>query len=189
MNDHWETRVKNISHNNYKKFFPEINKVFRHKNQLEIPCLHIPENNINLLNSTNINKNNLTKDSKNNYQIQEIEQKLIILGSHFAMINNQNINLGKPRLNEIIINETEKIKKETELDKKNNTTICIFNESNTADMPTDKSITPYYFTNNKIVSDKIKYLNRKKSSGLDGLPNIILKHIPAKIILLVYNSF
>lgn len=39
MNDYWEERLRNISHTNSKTFFSKINKVFWHKNQLEISSL------------------------------------------------------------------------------------------------------------------------------------------------------
>ncbi|KAL6417497.1 hypothetical protein ACFW04_012686 [Cataglyphis niger] len=67
---------------------------------------------------------NLMKDSNNNFIIQEVEQKLDVLGSHFALINDQNSKMGKSRLNEIIIKETARIKKEIETDKEKNFTIC-----------------------------------------------------------------
>lgn len=114
--------------------------------------------------------------------IQEIEYKLNVLGSHFALITNQNSDMGKPRLNEIIINETDRIKKEIEADKENNITICTFNENNIVDMPVEQPITQYYFTNKVAITKKFKYLNNKKSSGLDGILNVILKHLPSKII-------
>lgn len=182
MNDYWEKRVCSISHSNYKTFFPEINKVFRNKNQLEIPCLRIPEKNKNILDLADINSSNLIKDSNNNYIIQELEQKLDVLGSHFALINDQNSKMGKPRLNEIIIKETTNIKKEIETDKENNFTICSFNDNNTADMPSEQPITQYYFTNIAAMTKKFKFLNNKKSSGIDGIPNFVLKQLPAKII-------
>ncbi|KAL6419213.1 hypothetical protein ACFW04_011523 [Cataglyphis niger] len=182
MNDYWEKRVRSISHSNCKTFFPEINKVFRNKNQLEIPCLRVPEKNKNILDLADINSSNLMKDSNNNFIIQEVEQKLDVLGSHFALINDQNSKMGKSRLNEIIIKETAKIKKEIETDKENNFTICSFNDNNSADMPFEQPITQYYFTNIVAMTKKFKFLNNKKSSGLDGIPNFKWKE--AKVISL-----
>ncbi|XP_011882971.1 PREDICTED: uncharacterized protein LOC105570409 [Vollenhovia emeryi] len=186
MNFYWEKRVGNITHSDPKKLFPEINRMFRHKNQLEIPCLRIPEKEKQLLELANINIKKLSRDSNNSYLIQDAEQKLDILGSHFATINNQNDNLGKPRLNEIILKETGLLRDEMESDNINNHTFCSFNDDNIAEGPSVQ--TPcslsHYFTNSTIVSKKFKYLNNKKSSGLDNIPNIALKHIPPKIIYL-----
>ncbi|KAL6419210.1 hypothetical protein ACFW04_011526 [Cataglyphis niger] len=131
-----------------------INKVFRNKNQLEIPCLRVPEKNKNILDLADINSSNLMKDSNNNFIIQEMEQKL---------------------------DETARIKKEIETDKENNFTICSFNDNNSADMPSEQPITQYYFTN-IVATKKFKFLNNKKSSGLDGILNFVLKQLPAKII-------
>ncbi|KAL6417501.1 hypothetical protein ACFW04_012685 [Cataglyphis niger] len=134
-----------------------------------------------ILDLADINSN-LMKDSNNNFIIQEVEQKLDVLGSHFALINDQNSKMGKSRLNEIIIKETARIKKEIETDKENNFTICSFNDNNSADMPFEQPITQYYFTNIVAMTKKFKFLNNKKSSGLDGIPNFVLKQLPAKII-------
>lgn len=191
MNNFWENRISNVSTNNSKVMFPEINRIFRNKKQNELPPLLVPKNKENLLVLANINKNTANKDSKNNYIIYELEQKLNLLAAHFASINNQNKNMGKARLNEIIERDTNIIENEILADSITHKTICNFNNDNPSHMPTEHHITQNYFTNVIETTKKFKKLNNKKSSGIDNIPNLVLKHLPPKIIYnytIIFNN-
>lgn len=60
--------------------------------------------------------------------------------------------------------------------------ICIFNQNNTSDDPVTEEGSKSYFTCVLSLEKKFRHLNNKKSSGLDEIPNIVLKHLPIVII-------
>ncbi|KAL6257922.1 hypothetical protein P5V15_011521 [Pogonomyrmex californicus] len=182
MNEYWDSRIRNISHTKSNDMFPEINRLFRKKDEIVIPPLKLNGNNIKILIDANVNTNDVAKDSDGNFVIYDIHQKLNVLGAYFASTNIQNSCLGKPKLNKIIENNTKAIINEIENDQTNNKSICRFHDLNTADSPIDNTEIPYFFTNSLLLKKKFKKLNNKKSSGRDQISNFVLKHIPDKII-------
>ncbi|XP_012244110.1 uncharacterized protein LOC105681103 [Bombus impatiens] len=101
INHYWTNKIKNISKNDSANMFPQINQIFRPKEQNPIPPLKLPSENASL--------------------IQEAD----------------NPKQPDPEIN--------------------------------------------YFTNYNQLNTIFSKLNNKKSSGFDGIPNILLKRLPNKI--------
>lgn len=55
----------------------------------------VPSQDQDLLNDANINLNTLHKDTNHNYIIDDIDDKLNVIGAHFARINNNNSDPNK----------------------------------------------------------------------------------------------
>jgi len=189
INIYWKNKIKNITKKDSTKMFPQINTIFRKKSMAEIANLKIPTNSP-IIKNAQIDISNMEKDENDNININIPQDKLDIIGTHFASINNRIFNNNRPQLNNIISKKVESFKKQIETEKINNTTICTFDDNNTAD---DPKIHEYinYFTNSHDLIKRFKKLNNKKSFGLDNIPNIVLKHIPLKLIYnytIIFNN-
>lgn len=155
--------------------FPQINSIFRKKETAQIASLKI-ENNSPILIDSKIDLNLLEKKTNNIVIIDNLQDKLDILGAHFAGISNKQIENNRPKLNKLINKEVTTLKTQIKTERKNNTTISFFSNRNTADNPSPSNEYITYFTNTYELSKKFKKLNNKKSYGLDKIPNIVLKN-------------
>jgi len=180
VNLYWKNRLKKLNPNNPQRMFPEINKLFKIRKVVgNIPSLEIATSNTVLLNASDVSLSSNTNDT---IKITDPIKKLDILGAHFSLTNNQNQNLGNPIMNNIFNNKYKIIEEEIVSGRINNNTICNFQKNNPAHNPIKISVISHYFTNYNTVFKKFKFLNNKKSSGYDNIPNIALKHIPNNII-------
>lgn len=68
----------------------------------------------------------------------------------------------------------------------NSSTIYSFNDK---DCPDNPIYLQDYFTNTATLEKKFRKLNNKKSFGIDGIPNIILKHIPLNMIRAYFSIY
>ncbi|XP_076482644.1 uncharacterized protein LOC143304841 [Bombus vancouverensis nearcticus] len=181
INHYWTNKIKNISKNDSANMFPQINQIFRAKEQNPIPPLKLPPENASLIQEAGITIYNTIKDTEGNFIISKTIEKLDIIGTHFSKIHTQNEHMGREQLNRIIIVETNKLKNELEQDNTLNKTVCTFPNENTADNPKQPDPEINYFTNYNQLNTILSKLNNKKSSGFDGIPNILLKRLPNKI--------
>ncbi|CAK9816206.1 Probable RNA-directed DNA polymerase from transposon X-element [Anthophora plagiata] len=179
--NYWKRKVSNISIRKSRELFPTVNSIFRPKNSNEIDILKIPTTNKNILKKANLNPQNLTTES-NKFLITETTHKLDVIGAHFETAHTQNTHMGKTQLSNIIHKKIIAFQQEIQLDKDNDVTVCTFTDSNTADCPDQNSIPPNFFTSSEKLEKTFKNLNNKKSASFDGIPNIVLKHLPRHYI-------
>lgn len=187
---YWKEKITNITKQDSAKMLPKVNSIFRKKDPIEITRLKIDMNS-NIINSINIDINNLTPDQNGKIAIDDIQDKLDVLGAHFASVNNRIMENDRPQLNEIIDKQVSSFKNKMHADFKNNVTICNFSNTIPSDNPTVDSEFNNYFIDTVTLAKIFKKLNNKKSFGLDDIPNIILKHIPMKIIYnytIIFNN-
>lgn len=111
--------------------FPQVNKIFRKKNQAEIATLKISKTNTHILDSYNIKYINWNKDKHNNIIVNETSDKLNTIGAFFANVSN-NQAPGKPKFTELVNKRTNLYKSTTKNDIEAHSTLFTFNENNTA---------------------------------------------------------
>ncbi|XP_046734973.1 uncharacterized protein LOC124404685 [Diprion similis] len=181
VNGYWENKIRNISMDKADKMFPQINRLFRPRGSAPIPILTVPSDKENLLTDARITHDAVARDQSNNFIIAKQDDKLNLIGAHFAATNIQNVNLGKPNLIKIVETKVSELKREMEEDKASNRTVVSFSKHNTATCPSREEI-PNYFTSLSKLLTLFKNLNNKKSAGYDNIPNAVLKHLPRKII-------
>lgn len=179
VNNYWKDKIENIPINDPKNMFPQINQIFRAKGKITIPNLKVPETARDIIIKAKLDEKKLQKDKTGQIIVTELKDKLHVIGSHFEKIHIQNSGLGKERLNAIVNKEIDKLKLEILNDHTNNITVTHFSVDNPSDNPTDGID---YLTSFSNLAKIFKKLNSKKSSGLDNIPNIALKHLPNKII-------
>lgn len=179
VNNYWKDKIENIPINDPKNMFPQINQIFRAKGKITIPNLKVPQTAMDIITQAQLDQTKLQTDEEGRLIVTESKDKLHVIGSHFEKIHTQNSGLGRERLNAIVNKEIDKLKLEIINDHANNLTVTNFSVENPSDNPRDG--TDYLTSFNSLVKI-FNNLNNKKSSGLDNIPNIALKHLPKKII-------
>lgn len=116
--------------------FPEINKRFRFQVSENSSSLKVPPDKFQIIEQANIDSNNLSKDNDNNFIINQPTSILNILGAHFASVNVQNQNLGKPALNRIIKKHVSDLEVEFQTGAISNNHLVEFNSENLSVNPT-----------------------------------------------------
>lgn len=109
INKCWKNKVKSIPRNDSSSMFPQLNSIFRKKDSAEIATLKIPTNS-QILNVTGIDTDKAEKDNNDNILINILQDKLDIMGAHFAGINNKKNDNNRPQFNNIIEKEIKSFK-------------------------------------------------------------------------------
>lgn len=190
ISNYWENKVKNIAHGDSKMMFPQINAIFRRKGRSEIPTIIIPKSKITLVEDADIPSDSLLKDNDNNFVIANPQHKLNVIGAHFAAANNQNNNLGKHRFSERVMCTYHKLETDIAAENESQISVSNFSNRNPAFAPSVDNVKNYFISMGDLTKI-FRNLNNKRSSSFDGIPNIILKNLPSKIIFLyaiIFNN-
>lgn len=179
VNTYWKEKIQNIPTNDSASMFPQVNQLFKKKSIAEISSLKIPQEKKEMLEKHNITYPDNT-DEDGNIIICNLEDKLNAMGASLADINN-NRPIENPRFSKLISDRVKTFLEAVKEKQKNNETLCYFNENNQADNPT-MNHPMNYFTNAASLEKKFRKLNNKKLSGLDEIPNVVLKHLPRIMI-------
>ena len=183
VNNYWSEKISNIPENDPKHMFPQVNQIFRSKGKISIPQLKIQDQNMALLQEANINVDSLLRDETGKRIITNEEDKLKVIGTHFQKTPTKYLHFGRERLNEIIQEKITNLETEIENDKETNRTVVTFSDELKSDdsFLLQKRI-PNFFTSYIGLTKIFRKLNNKKSSGVNGMPNIALKHITPTLI-------
>lgn len=114
--------------------FPSINRIFRKKEIAEIEALKIPTEEKQVLQKYTIDCRNTNLDDENNIIVQNLEDKLNVMGVFFANINNKEVS-GIPKFTEYINKKANSFYEELESKMASNSTLCEFNEDNGSNNP------------------------------------------------------
>lgn len=182
ISNYWKEKIMAIAKRDACKMFPRINNIFRKKAMAEIGELKVPKDS-NLLEPAGIDAGN--SDDTNDIEeiiVTKTYDKINLMGAHFASINNRILDNDRPQFNTIVDKENNKFKDRINKEEQNNSTLCDFSNNNLANIPNPVQEYKKYFTTVEELHKRFGRLNNKKSSGLDGIPNIVLKHIPSSMI-------
>lgn len=161
--------------------FPNVNQIYRKKGLAEISLLKIQQNELHILDKYHVDYKDMARDNHNNIIATNTNDKLEIIGAFFANINNREL-VGKPKFTDIINKQAHSFIDKLEQNMANNSILFHFNENNDSVNPKHTDFLQDYFIDIVTLKKKFRKLNNKKSSGIDGIPNIVLKHIPLKLI-------
>ena len=190
-NSYWEEKIRNIPINVSSETFPQINNIFRKKEISIIPeIIKIPGTKVEVIRNIGLNPDNIDRDTTGNFLITDKDDKLNVMGSHFELIHVQNKDLGTDQFNKKVEKTYSKFKKEVNRDTMSNNSMQNFSIENNALDPTYWN-NEYPLTNFNETKNIFRKLNNKKSTGIDGIPNIILKSLPKKIIVyytIIFNN-
>lgn len=178
INKSWNMKLNNIKHDCH--MFKNINSILGIKNHPTIPNFVIPFNQIQNTHSSN-NEPILVSNNKD---------KANALGTQFAKVHKQNNNMGDIKFTHNIEDSVYQW-----LTAISTTTNHTFLEPVTQFSNENKSrrIRPIHniLTNIKEITKLAKDLNCKKSCGIDEIPNIVIKKLPAKAfetLCIIYNN-
>lgn len=188
LNKNVRDKLTNLEPKDSEHMFSEINKNFRKFKPLNLQNIKIPANSQYLLDNVGIDPKSLEKDNSNNFIIKDQEQMLDTIGSFLESVH-----------------AYKEINQDNDLQVKVNNTFTKFLETKTTFENNQKTITNFsdekksndlnalqaeqYF----VTKDKLEYifskLKAKLSSGVDEIPNIVLKNIPNILIFEYCNLF
>lgn len=186
-NAYWRKKIQSISQKDPESnMFPNLNRIFRKKNKVTIPDLTVRSNDSILTDAAidvydvpgRVNSADGTTNSAP-LTISTDADKLKIIGTHFERIHCQNHNLGNVYTKNMVRNKL--VDFEISYSADSNASVNNFGLENCADALTHQQ-TQGYFTTLDNLQLIFRKLNNKKSSGLDGVPNIVLKHLPLSAI-------
>lgn len=191
MNKCLERKLSSISSSDPSKMFFEVKKQCRSQKPLELNILKIPRDEVSLLCKAGINPLSVEiENSSNKYVLRNDESILNVVGAYLESIySSKNID-NSNRIHTEVTDSFNSFLEEKVRHDSSQTRITDFNENRKSN-DLDDSMTENYF----ITRDNIMYifskLRGKKSSGIDKIPNIILKKIPSALIfeyLILFNN-
>lgn len=159
--------------------FPKINSIFRKKSKAGIGNLEIARDKAHILSDYNVKIDNLVVNEKDELIINNDEEKLNVIGAFLANVNNENKSENNS-FTEYIDNKAREFY--SNMSNRNDRALCTFSEQNPANDPSITENLQNYFTSVTCLIKKFKNLNNKKLTGIDGIPNVVLKQIPSILI-------
>jgi flagellar biosynthesis chaperone FliJ len=177
INKKWTKRLQNIKPD--ANMFPEIKKIFRNKTSNRINKLYI--NDRQILINNNIDPDELSITNSNEYSVTDQAQINTIMGSFLEKVHNNNSPPNKNFHNNVV-DTVHHFKNQA-----NNSTYCIFSNNNKSSCQNNS-----IFTNFRELKGKFTALKNKVSSGIDDIPNIVLKNLSefmiSKYVILFNNA-
>lgn len=171
VSSYWQTVFSQISPQNAKAMLPTINRIFRPKPRDDLQALILPAATA----ATVIGELNLTpaqfitSTTTGDTTVLDTRAMLRVLGYHFAAVNVQNQHLGTAAFDQEIAAERARFvgnSAEHPL------------ERFTPEQPANRPTIDKRFTTMHEVTSLCKATNNKKSTGVDHIPNIVIKHMP-----------
>lgn len=176
---YWETQVKSIDYKNSASFFPKVNRFFRPKEPIKINSLKIPRTEERLIADSACDVDDLP--IRGDSLVAEAPVDVLnFLGAFYQRVNSPNfINSGTDLKREVDGVADDLISSFSD-EVASGVTLTTFSDANPANAPSDIDFAIPFM--NQLDAAKIfKSLPNKTSSGLDDIPPIILKHLPANI--------
>lgn len=168
VNGYWQSILENLSPQKSTEMLPIINRICRPKQQQGILPLVIPPDDTHIIEELDLTPDQIETSLAGDVSVLDPQSMLRVLGYKFAAINIQNRNLGSIEHNQQIREEMENFVGHSELQP-----LAHFNPDYPANDPTDVR-----FTTADEVHQLCRTTNSKTSSGIDKIPNIVIKHIP-----------
>lgn len=183
-NNFYQTKIKNIGPKNSSNLFSESKKQFRNANDFNISVLKIPQEDEYLIRNADIRSAELERDSENNndFIIKDDNQILNVIGSYIESVHSFKESDPDNAI-QTTVDDFFSSFLQMKTDYENNqSTLTTFNSAKKAN-EIDESNADHYLTTRDSIFYIFNSLKRKLSSGVDNIPNIILRNIPETMIL------
>lgn len=186
---YWRAQLGQVNHRDPTAFFPKINRLLRSKKLIEIADQRI--NRGDPACATGAIDMNKACPIGEELLINDPIDKLNVIGEFYQYINAPRyLNTGS-RLKECVDKEATDIKSVLASKKLMGSTVTTFSENNRASCPKMENEAAHPFTNHEQLTRVLKKLPNKTSSGPDGIPSIMLKHLPKRIttaLVIIFNN-
>lgn len=181
VNKHFKEKLESIDHKNASNMFTEVKKQFKTIQPLNINHLKIPIEDEILLRNIEIMPHELEVENTN-FVVRDQNQILNTIGSFLESVHSHKEMDPDNDLHTDITNLFSSFLETKNEFETNQTCLTIFNANKKAN-ELNETLADQYF----ITKDSIFYifnnLRQKLSSGIDKIPNIILRNIPEAIVL------
>lgn len=171
INGYWQSVFENISPTNAKHMLPTINRIFRPKSHASIQPLQLSPtvagNVIDDLQLTPLQY--VAAATAGDITVHDTTAMLRVLGYKFAAVNVQNRDLGTVGHARQIVAEREQFIGNTVQQP-----LVYF----TAEHPADRETIDGRFATTAEVLALCRATNNKRSTGVDNIPNIVIRHMP-----------
>ena len=182
ISKYWENKEKEINYQDTDTFFPKINKLFRNKPHRPIEPLKIEVQNQQWTEELNIPDEYIIAEG--NYLIISGKENMAnIMGRHYQAVNTPKPSDTNNRLHNLIETDSNKLRDEIHLFKSSQRHLTHFSQNNSATSPTGAVEAFNLFTNVPQIAKTLRKIKGKTSTGIDGIPNITLKNLPARTII------
>lgn len=177
---YWNCQFKKIDHRKSQSFFPKINQFFRPKDQLKLDHLEVDRGDLNIINRAGIDISS-TPGSPTTLEVSKPSDILNVLGAYFESINAPRYTNTGTEHRARVENQVVELISSFEENMRTRQSITTFCEENPATKPhqPDDGV---FFTSIQGVRMIFMSLPNKTSAGLDGIPPIVLKHLPVTIV-------
>lgn len=182
INDNFKSRISNIKSKHSLEMFDKVRKNFRKFDSINLDTLKIPSNLLHIIHNAGLDERTVERDSNQNFVINDEDQVVNIIGSYFESVHSSK-EIDANNITHTHVNQTFNAFLEAKTSfERNRTTLTMFTETKRANSLNDTETGNFFVTH-----DTIKYifqnLRKKTSSGLDNIPNVVLKNIPEIMIL------
>ena len=183
VNNYFESKLRKISTKNPDQMYNEVKKQFRKFTSSEINILKVDFCNIEILTDAGIDPSNLEKDDvTNEFIIRHDDRILDVIGNYLEKIHSKKQTIPSNPIHKEVIDCFDKFLQSKTCYENDRKTLIDFNtniKANNLDSFTDGEL---FIEKNEVINI-FANLKGKLSSGIDNIPNIILKKIPESLIL------
>lgn len=182
MNKHYEKSIRAIKVRNSADMFRKIRKNFKKIEDLDIDTLKIPNSLSHIISNAGIDSQSLVVDADRNFIIKDNDDIVNVIGSYLESIHSvKSVDYNNDVQTHVTFafNEFLDAKNAYEGDDMRITT---FTEAKNANALTEEQANDIFVTRENILGI-FGSLRGKLSSGLDNIPNLVLKNLPDKIKL------
>ena len=187
---YWVNAIKNIDFRKPDNFYPKINAFFRPKQFSNIGNIHVKTDNDSILMRSGVDLTNPNKIG-DEYFFTSRSDKLNIIGAYYESINSPRFLNTNTRFKQVVDARIEPLKLEFDADREQDVTLVRFGTNNPASNPVLVNDALQPFCSPLSLDYTLRNLPNKTSSGLDGIPPIVLKHLPTKLIcdlVVIFNN-
>lgn len=168
-NKYWQNVMSNIKSSDSANMFPQLNKIFRSNKPKPIDLLRSTDAGIIKTMDNDLNKLSFDISTKT-YTITGEEDCLNLIGAHFEQIHIKKLNPVKSETEKLV---ERKLKQFKPLPAIVFSIDCLADNELIEDMNMNT-----LFVNVTSVKKLIHSLKNKTSSGINGIPNIVIKNLP-----------
>lgn len=181
INKNIQEKLTNIDPMDSKNMFGQIKKNFKKIKPLNLHHINIPIDSEYLLINAGIDTRNLERDNLNNFVIQEQEQMLDTIGAYLESVHSHKEINHDNIIHDKVIEYFNWFLEIKNLFENNQNTLTNFCESMLSDNIDENQSNNFFVTRSNIIYI-FSNLTNKLSSGIDNVPNIVLKKIPQTMI-------
>lgn len=182
INKHHKTKLSYLNSRNPTNIFSESKREYRKYNSTMLETIKIANTDSHLLNRANINPQTIRiEPNSNKFIIKEKSQILNVIGAYMETIYASKAIDSENKIHRDVSKGFNRFLEEKSRFDSNPTQIINFSDRFVANEINESTENEYFITR-----DEITYIFRnlkgKLSSGIDNIPNIVLKNVPNIII-------